>query len=224
MKRALLILALTVAALVLPFLIPGLGKQEGVNPESNLPWQIEVDGQGGSKVFGIRPGTQTLGEVRAMFAGEPPELAIVAAPQETGELEAYYAERSLGFVLARVILTVDATPEMIAAMRERAPKAEYMESTTRKIHLHPDDKALADTLPVRAIAVIPKVNLDEETLVARFGPPGERLPVSATRVHLLYPEKGLDIVVDTDGKELMQYVAPRDFARLREPLKLEKGA
>ncbi len=24
--------------------------------------------------------------------------------------------------------------------------------------------------------------------------------------------------VDQDGKELLQYVAPRDFARLREPL------
>ena len=34
----------------------------------------------------------------------------------------------------------------------------------------------------------------------------------------LYPKQGLDVVVDKDGKELLQYVAPQQFARLREPL------
>ena len=52
---------------------------------------------------------------------------------------------------------------------------------------------------------------------------GTVLVVSETRVHLLYPEKGLDVVVDAEGKELLQYVAPRDFALLREPLKVGKG-
>jgi hypothetical protein len=47
--------------------------------------------------------------------------------------------------------------------------------------------------------------------------------VSEKRVHLLYPEKGLDVVVDSDGKELLQYVAPRNFAELREPLHKPDG-
>ena len=45
-----------------------------------------------------------------------------------------------------------------------------------------------------------------------------RIHVSEKRVHLLYPDKGLDVVVDSEGKELLQYVAPKDFALLREPL------
>lgn len=224
MKFALSIIALIVAALVLPFLVPGLGQREGVDPNANLPWQIEVDGQGGSRVFGIRPGTQTLGEARAALRGEPPEVAIVAAPDEVGTLEAYYNEVALGFVLGKVVLTIDATPEMVTAMRERAPKGEYMESTTRKIFLHPDDKLAADALPVRAISVIPKASLDEATVIQRFGQPGARVPVGDRRVHLLYPEKGLDVVIDADGKELLQYVAPRDFERLREPLQKEAGS
>ena len=57
----------------------------------------------------------------------------------------------------------------------------------------------------------------------RFGEPGERLVVSEKRVHLLYPDKGLDVVVDGNGKELLQYVAPRDFAELREPLNKLEG-
>jgi hypothetical protein len=222
MKFALAILALIVAALVIPFLFPDVGRQAGTDPNRNLPWQVAADGQGGSTVFGLRPGASTLGEVRRAL-GDDLELAIIAAPNEAGSLEGYYGQVKLGFVLAKMIVTVDAPEATVSAMRERALKAEHMESTTRKITLHPDDRAAADALPVRAIAVIPTVNLDEATVVARFGQPGERIVASEKRVHLLYPALGLDVLVDGDGKELLQYVAPRDFERLRAPLLAATG-
>lgn len=218
MKFALSIIALILVALIVPFLIPGVAKQDGVDPNSNLPWQIQLDGQGGSTVFGLQPGVSTLGEVRRKLGNEI-EVAIIAEPDETGTLEGYYTQVALGFVLARVIVTLEAKEEAVAAMRERALKAKHMESMTRKITLHPDDLAGVEQLPVKAISLIPTVNLDEATVIQRFGQPGERLVVSEKRVHLLYPDKGLDVVVDTDGKELLQYVAPRNFSILRNPLK-----
>ena len=42
MKFALSLIALVVLALIVPFFIPGPGQQEGVDPNSNLPWQITV--------------------------------------------------------------------------------------------------------------------------------------------------------------------------------------
>jgi hypothetical protein len=217
MKFALSLIALVLLALIVPFFLPGAGKQEGVDPDSNLPWQIAVDGQGGSTVFGLRPGVSTLGDVRQRLGSEI-EVAIIAEPNEIGSLEGYYAQVPLGFVLAKMVVTVDVPDAAISAMRERALKAKHMESTTRRISLHPDDLAAAERLPVRAISLIPTTNLDEATIVQRFGEPGERIVVSEKRTHLLYPTLGLDVVVDKDGKELLQYVAPRDFARLREPL------
>ncbi|MCL2524707.1 MAG: hypothetical protein FWF20_11290 [Betaproteobacteria bacterium] len=220
MKFALYLIGFILAALILPFLIPTGGG--GGDPERNLPWQIEVDGQGGSTVFGLQPGRSTLAEVRAAL-GDDLEVAIIAQPGEIGAVEAYYSQIKLGFVLARMVVTLDVPPETVAAMRERALKAEHMESTTRKITLHPDDLAQLEQAPVKALAVIPTVNLDEDAIIQRFGPPQERLQVSEKRVHLLYPERGLDVVVDGDGKELLQYVAPRDFALLREPLRAADG-
>jgi len=122
-----------------------------------------------------------------------------------------------------VIVTVDAKNELISEMRERALKAKHMESTTRKITLNPDDLAAVEKMAVKAISVIPSAHLDEATVIQRFGEPGERLVVSEKRVHLLYPDKGLDVVVDGNGKELLQYVAPRNFAELREPLNKLEG-
>ena len=217
MKFALSLVALIVLALVLPFFIPGSGKQEGVDPNSNLPWQISVDGQGGSRVFGLQPGVSTLGDVRRRL-GDEIEVAIIAGPEELGSLEGYYAQLPLGFVLAKMVVTVDADNATISAMRERAVKAKHMESTTRRITLNPDDLKAAESMPISAISVIPTVNLDEATIVQRFGEPGERIAVSDKRTHLLYPKLGLDVVVDRDGKELLQYVASQQFARLREPL------
>ena len=218
MKFALYLIAFVIAALIIPFFIPSSGKQEGVDPNSNLPWQITLDGQGGSSVFGLKPGVSTLGEVRQRFGSEM-ELAIVAEPNEVGMLEGYYSGVSLGFVMAKMVVTVDAKDEAIIAMRDRALRAKHMDSTTRKITLNADDVAAADQMLVKAISVIPTVNLDEATVIQRFGPPGERVEISEKRVHLLYPQQGLDVVVDGNGKELLQYVAPRNFASLREPLR-----
>jgi hypothetical protein len=223
MKFAISIVALILFALIVPFLLPGAGKKEGVDPNINLPWQIELDGKGGSTVFSLQPGVSTLGDVRQKFGAEM-DVAIIAEPDEIGLLEGYYSQVALGFVLAKVIVTGNAKNEAISEIRERALKAQHMESTTRKITLHPDDLAAVDKMPIKAISVIPTVNLDEATVIQRFGPPGERVVVSEKRVHLLYPEKGLDVLVDAEGKELLQYVAPRDFALLRDPLKAVESA
>jgi len=217
MKFALSLIAFVLVVLVVPFFLPGIGKQEGVDPNSNLPWQIETDGQGGSAVFGLKPGVTSLAEVRRLLCPEM-EVAIIAEPNEAGTLEGYCAQVPLGFVLARVVLTAEVSGERIAGMRERALRSKNMESATRKITLHPDDQAAAELLPIRAITVIPSVNIDEATMLQRFGQPAERLVLPEERVHLLYPDKGLDILVDEKGKELLQYVAPRQFASLREPL------
>lgn len=217
MKFALYLIAFVLVALIAPFFLPAVGKVDGVDPNSNLPWQITADGHGGSQVFGLKPGVSTLAEVRQVL-GDEIEVALIAEPDEVGAVEGYYAQVPLGFVLAKMVVTVDLPKETISAMRERALRAKHMESTTRKITLHPDDLALAAKAPIRAISVIPAVNLDEATVIQRFGEPAERIVLSETRTHLLYPKNGLDVVVDKEGKELLQYVAPRDFASLRTPL------
>ena len=60
--------------------------------------------------------------------------------------------------------------------------------------------------------------MDEAIILQRFGTPAERIRQGETLEHFLYPDKGLDLVLDSKGKEVLQYVAPADFARLRAPL------
>ncbi|MCK6411033.1 MAG: hypothetical protein L6Q55_01240 [Azonexus sp.] len=208
-----------VGAVLLSLLVPNPGKSPDARVLSLLPWSIELLPEGKSKVFGVILGESKLADLQQVL-GDDLELAIVAAPGEEGSLEAYFPQLMLGFVQARMIVTVDVPETQISGMRERASKAEYMEGATRKIRLHPDDLLRVRDFPIRAIAVIPMANLDEAVLLERFGVPGERIQVSPERLHLLYPEKGLDVLLDREAKELLQYVPPRNFSMLRDPLLL----
>jgi hypothetical protein len=217
MKVFLSVLAAVVVLLALSLLLPVPRGEGGDKPVLGLPWQVEIQPDGSTRVFGLIIGNSSLSDARDRF-GKDGEIAIVAAPGETGSLEIYYPDVTLGAVTGKMIVTAELAKDMVEAMRQRAKKAEYMQSNTKKARLDDADLPAAYAAPIRALAFVPSVNLDEQMLLLRFGPPSERIPAEENVEHFLYPERGLDIILDSKGKELLQYVAPRDFAQLREPL------
>lgn len=182
-----------------------------------LPWQIVLTADGDSRVFGLMPGSSRLDDARAIF-GDDVDIAIVAPPQRPARLEAYFPDVRAGFITGKLILTADVTQDMIEAMRARAVRTSFMDSATRKITLQPDDLAAAWFAPIRVITFIPLADLDEEMVILRFGRPGMRIRKSEGIEHFLYPELGLDIALSGYGKEVLQYVSPRDFALVLDPL------
>jgi hypothetical protein len=217
MKLLLAIVALIVAILVLPMVLPPPADPGGKKVEG-LPWQIEALSDGTSRVFGLTLGTSTVAEARGRFDKDA-EPSIVAAPGEAGSLETFFDQATLGAVTGKLVVTADLSETRITEMRARSPKFDYMNSSTKKHLLAEADYNEALASRIRAIALIPSINLDEAMILQRFGQPAERVRTSEHAEHFLYPERGLDILLDSEGKELLQYVAPRDFERLREPLK-----
>jgi hypothetical protein len=222
MKLSLAIVALVVALVALPmFLSPPKELGDG-KPVEGLPWQINVLADGKSRVFGLTVGSSTISDARLRFGTEG-DIAIVAAPGEAGSLEAYYSDVTAGAITGKLIVTGQLDKDTLDAMRQRTKKAKYMNSATKKAMLADEDLPVAYAAPIRALAFIPSANLDEGMILQRFGQPGERIRTSEHTEHFLYPDRGLDIILDSEGKELLQYVAPRDFAKLREPLLKSQG-
>lgn len=186
-------------------------------PVEGLPWQIEALPGGDVHVFGLTLAGSTLGDARVRF-GEDMEVGIVAARGEPGALEAYYQNVTAGTIAGKMVLVAALDPVTLKRLREHAVRRQYMHDTTWRYILDPDDLATAWRAPIAAITFIPAVSISAETAVARFGAPQERLRSSEQVEHLLYPAKGLDLALDASGKAVLQYVAPRDFARLRAPL------
>lgn len=231
MKQIWIVSGLVVAALGASALIVGGRALFGDEPApatatQDMPWQVTALPGGGSRVLGLTlsptlgapaPGGSTLGDVQQRW-GESVQIAIVAAPNETGNLEAYVDPMQAGFINGKAIITAHLPPDVIRGMRERATKTEYMGGTTRKATLSSADLAEALKAPVTAVSFIPAANLDEEIILTRFGQPAQRVRSNGHLEHFLYPDKGLDLALDSEGKELLQYVAPAEFERLRQPL------
>ncbi len=180
---------------------------------TGLPWQIDILPDGNTRVFGITLGQTTLGEAIALL-GDDLDLAIIAAPYETGALEAYYSHYSAGPITGKLFLILDIAPGALAPMRERA----FQDRGMRRYRLHPDDLPVAYQAPVSAINFLPSFNLDEEIAQNRFGVPAEIIQTRAEQKHFLYPENGLDLILNEDGNEILQYLSPGKFSAHRARL------
>jgi hypothetical protein len=182
-----------------------------------LPWQIELLPDGTSKVFGVTLGQSTLGEARERL-GDDMELAIIVVAADDHGLEMFYSHYTAGVFSGKLIVAADIGPDTLEQLLDRAVKAEYLESGARKFHVNPDDLPVAYQAAVKSITFIPGIALDEQTALKHFGTPAETIRRSDQVAHLLYPGKGLDLIINKDGKDVLQYVAPRNFAELRDPL------
>jgi hypothetical protein len=211
MKYLLALLIVILAAVGLVFF--DSKEQHSDEPLTGLPWQIDILPGGDTRVFGITLGRTTLGEAIKLL-GDDMDLAIIAAPREAGTLEAYYSHHSFGPITGKLVLVLDLAPDTLSPLRERA----FQDGGTRRYHLHPDDLPLAYRAPVRIINFLPSFNLDEEIAQARFGTPAEIIPVNAKQKHLLYPDKGLDLIINADSKEILQYLPPGEFSAHRAEL------
>lgn len=217
LKFIALFVAILVALLAVPLLFLSGDAQRPAEPAAGMPWQIDLLEAGHSRVFGLEPGRSNLDDARRLL-GPDVQLALLIAPEETGSVEAYYDSLQLGMLTGKMVLTLETTVAQREDMLKRARKAEYMQGATRRIDLDQADRSAMANVPISAIAFIPSASLDEEIILQRFGKPAERLHSSEHIEHFLYPEKGLEVRLDANGKEVLQYVAPRDFARLRDPL------
>lgn len=184
-----------------------------------LPWQVSVDGQGRTQVFGFTLGETRLAEVRSVF-GEEGKLSLFAQPGDgTFAVEAYFDQIYLNRLRADFVMTLAADQATLAPMFERGLRISQLGSGAKRVTLDPDDaRRLADS-PIRSITYLPWKSLDADIVERRFGPPVERASEEGTEViHWLYPERGLDIGLDPRGGVVIQYVNPGDFAALVAPL------
>lgn len=188
--------------------------------EDIYPWQITLLPDGKSRVFGITLGESSLNDASAFFAREY-KLGLFETTNQPLSLEAYFNEVTMGGISGKFILTLEANQEELSELLQNAIKRKVLESGAKRYSLNRQTTTALAQKRITSLSYIPYINLDEEIIKKRFGEPAERIIVDEKRQHLLYPELGLDLLLDEDGKELLQYVAPAKFEHLRLPL-LEK--
>lgn len=208
MKKILLAFALLAAVLLV---YPILNKSENTEIITGLPWQVDVMPDGSTQVFGLHIGVSRLSDALGILGDDDMDLAIIAASDEVGSLEMYYGHYRAGVIAGKLVVQTSTSEQNIKDWRENAAASDYMATgQAKKYRLSADDLKRALDEVITGLTFIPSTNLDEEIIVTRFGEPGERVQLDGA-THFLYPEKGLDIALFEEAKEIIQYVSPGTF-------------
>lgn len=182
------------------------------------PWQVSILADGKSSVFGVVLGETSLQKVDAILKSMP-IMALFELDNKLS-LEAYYKNVSLGGLIGSFIFTLNASDEKLKKIKKESSKEKRAENNGRRYELDKPASDKSKSLIVKNLIYIPTVQLDEKTIIQRFGQPAYKIKLKTKEVgwHYLYPEKGLDLIFKEEGKEVLQYVLPRNFNLLLEPL------
>ena len=213
-KIPLVILAIVLVVITVAILIPG-GRQADTNPK--LPWQIEVQADGSTQVFGLTLEQSTLRQATDLL-GQDPTLSLFRSPEGEIAVEAYFQRASLSGLRADFIFTLKLDDQTAEQIYNRGARISQLGSGSKKVELADADKALALDSPVEHLTYIPQADLEPQLIERQFGTPARKLADPEGAEHWLYPAKGLDIAVNAETKEVFQYVHPQRFEQLIAPL------
>lgn len=186
--------------------------------DDRYPWQISLLADGGSRIFGIQLGVSTVSEAKQLL-GHAPEVALFENPGGELALELFYKEFTRAGLSGKLVLSLAATEGALQGFRQQAVKRQILESGVAQYRLDALALSQIETWRVAGMTYVPYANLEEKTIVGRFGEPAEKVRSQEKVQHWLYPDKGLDLIVNESGKEILQYVPPAEFEKLARPLR-----
>jgi hypothetical protein len=208
------VIIVTLLALAIALLIPGKPKEQPVD----LPWQIDRLANGNTRVFGLELGKSTLSEIQSKLEEEP-EVSLFLSVEGRYVVEAFFQRVKLSGLRAKMVVGMDLTEHEIKEMYNRGVRIATLGSGTRKVTLSTDDNVKLMDTPIATITYLPKADLGQELVERRFGKPSQRVREQDSPVeHWLYPEKGLDIALSDEEKDVLQYTVPTRFEALVAPL------
>jgi len=205
MRKALFLLVFGIAVLLGLFLLTPRPAQRVL---TDLPWQITTFDDGTSRALGVRLGRDRLKDVIARY-GDPEGLSLFESQNAHRSLEAYFGTIHLGPLAGKLVVRLKAPAADLAALAASAVGVEGTWEGDRRLLLGDADKRAQADRTVKGLSYIPNWSkMTPKFLKARLGAPARTERIGPSRERWLYPDKGLSVVVDSQGKEVFEYKAP----------------
>ena len=187
------------------------------NAQNDLPWHIEHPTPDTTRIFGLTLGSSTASEAEQRFHEEA-QPSLFKSPDGQLVAEMFFEQVTLAGLKSRIVVNISVSAAELQAMYERGLRISGV-GDSKKITPAPDDAARLRTLPISSLTYMPSIRLKEEIFLKRFGQPSQRIKEKKNgAVHWLYPQDGLDITLGGEEKPVLQYVPPKDFDKLLQPL------
>jgi hypothetical protein len=167
-----------------------------------------VDERGKLHVLGIVLGESNLRDAEiALRSRSDVALYIYPAehPKAGMKLEAFFpaiADHT------RVILLLDAPPDLLKEMQARATMPHIYPNTVARSNLAPPDQQLAQHLKGRELTLLPSTTITLQKLTARFGTPGSVTHPTAEATRYAYPAIGLEATLSAGEPGQLHFTNP----------------
>ena len=215
MKKIVVILVVILMAF---FLLQSKKTNNHSRIAENYPWQIKILANGQTRIFGVVLGENKLKDVDVIL-NSTPKVALFESKDKL-VLEAFYKDIPLGVLSGSFIFTLDVPSDQLKKIKNKSIKQEPAGNNSKRYQLDKYMLEASKSYVINDLIYIPTVQLDEDMIIKRFGKPTYKIKLKTKEIgwHYLYPEKGLDLIYKQDDKEVLQYVIPKRFNLLLEPL------
>lgn len=204
---------------LIALLILGVAFFQGDQPaeKSDLPWHIGHPTADTIQIFGVTLGQSNTNQAEQHFK-EVAKPILFKSPNGQLAVEVFFEEVNLAGLKGRIVLSIMVPDSELQGMLARGLRMNATGSS-KEITMDTDDVARVFAMPICSLTYMPLVRLEDTVFAKRFGQPAQRIREKKSGViHWLYPQNGLDIALGGSEKPLLQYVAPRDFDKLVQPL------
>ena len=171
-----------------------------------LPWNSVRDEQGHVHALGLIIGQSTLRDAMALYGNDVEIKEFTNKDLQPVSVEAYFPSIYLLSIKSPLILRLHVSPQRMQALLEEAPGVRATPSGDREVLLSEFQARTLLDAPIESITLPVSKDLPKEAIVKRFGQPTYTRPNPADNTERwIYPQKGLEIIVDPDGKEVLEW-------------------
>ena len=167
-----------------------------------------VDERGKLHVLGIILGESSLRDAEIALQSRS-DIALyiypVEHPKAGMKLEAFFpaiADHT------RVILLLDAAPELLNQIQARATMPHIYPNTVARSNLAPPDQQLVQNLKVKELTLLPSTTITPQTLTARFGTPVTVTHPTAEESLYTFPDIGLEATLSAGEPSQLHFTNP----------------
>lgn len=187
--------------------------------KNDLPWHIEHPTPDTVRIFGLTLGQSTANEAEQRFHEEAKPSLFESSDGQL-VVEMFFEQVSLAGLKSRIVINIAVPDAELRGMYGRGLRMSGTGTGTgKKIILAPGDVARVRALPISSLTYMPSMRVEEGIFSKRFGQPTQRIKEkNSNAIHWLYPQNGLDITFGGEEKPVLQYVSPKNFDKLMQPL------
>ncbi|MGB0720931.1 MAG: hypothetical protein ACPGU7_00915 [Gammaproteobacteria bacterium] len=188
------------------------------------PWVISAPSPDQLDALGVSLGRTTVAEAEKRW-GRVLEKAVFSFRDGRNEVEAFAGKLSFGGIEGRLVAPLDVDADTAELYASRATDRKPQPSLSIKQELQAVDSQALGTVVLDRLMFVPATKkLETAMLEQRFGKPSSRSERGENGVTLwTYPDKGLVIIHDPEGPEVMHFVPPASFPELLKLLETGPG-